>query len=132
MRNKIVYWVATLWLSLGMVATGLVQLFRVQQEGQVSPPGVYGIVHLGFPVYILTLIGVWKILGVVALLVPRFPLVKEWAYAGFFFLMTGAVVAHVAVGDGVKEVWPSVLLIGLGVVSWSTRPGDRRVVFVNH
>lgn len=127
MRNKIIYWVATLWLSLGMVATGLVQVLKVRQEGQLSPPGVYGIEHLGFPVYFLTVLGVWKILGVVAVLAPRLPLVKEWAYAGFFFLMTGAIFAHVAVGDGVKELWPSLLLIGLLVVSWVYRPVGRRL-----
>jgi hypothetical protein len=130
-RNKIIYWVATIWLSLGMVATGLVQLLRVRQEGQLSPPGVYGIVHLGMPVYILTVLGIWKILGIVVLLAPRLALVKEWAYAGFFFLMSGAVFAHVAVGDPVKELWPSVLLIGLLVVSWVYRPAGRRLVFVN-
>lgn len=130
-RNKIIYWVATIWLSLGMVATGLVQVLKVRQDGQLSPPGVYGIEHLGFPVYFLTVLGVWKILGVVAVLVPRLALVKEWAYAGFFFLMTGAVFAHVAVGDPVKELWPSVLLIGLLVVSWVYRPAGRRLAFVN-
>jgi len=126
-RNKIIYWVATLWLSLGMVATGMVQLLKVKQDGQLSPPGTYGIVHLGLPLYILTVLGVWKILGVVAVLAPRLPLVKEWAYAGFFFLMTGAIFAHVAVGDGVKELWPSLLLIGLLVVSWVYRPVGRRL-----
>ena len=130
-RSKIIYWIATLWLSLGMVATGLVQLLRLPEEGQVSPPGTYGIMHLGFPLYILGLLGVWKLLGVAAVLAPRLPLVKEWAYAGFFFLMTGAVFAHIAVGDGVKDVWPSVLLIGLLIVSWVFRPAGRRVVLVN-
>ena len=130
-RSKIIYWIATLWLSLGMVATGLVQLLRLPADGQVSPPGTYGIMHLGFPVYILGLLGVWKLLGVAAVLAPRLPLVKEWAYAGFFFLMTGAVFAHIAVGDGVKDVWPSVLLIGLLIVSWVFRPAGRRVVLVN-
>jgi hypothetical protein len=130
-RSKVIYWIATLWLSLGMVATGLVQLLRLPQEGQVSPPGTYGIVHLGMPVYILGLIGVWKMLGVAAVLAPGVALVKEWAYAGFFFLMSGAVVAHVAVGDGVKEVWPSVLLIVLLVVSWVFRPVGRRIVVAN-
>ena len=130
-RSKIIYWIATLWLSLGMVATGLVQLLRLPAEGQVSPPGTYGIVHLGMPVYILGLIGVWKMLGVAAVLAPGLALVKEWAYAGFFFLMSGAVFAHVAVGDGVKDVWPSVLLLVLLVVSWVFRPAGRRIVIAN-
>ena len=57
------------------------------------------ITPLGYPLYFLYIIGIWKILGVIAILVPRFKLVKEWAYAGFFFLMTGALVSHLASGD---------------------------------
>ncbi len=127
-RNKIIYWVATLWLSLGMVATGLVQLLHVESPGAVSPPGVYGIKYLGYPVYFLTILGVWKLLGVIALLVPRFPLLKEWAYAGFFFIMTGAIFSHIAVGDAVNELFPSLLLLILTVISWYFRPASRKTV----
>ena len=91
-RNKIIYWIATLWLALGMVATGAVQLFKMK-AGQ---GGVDMITHLGYPVYFLTILGVWKILGVVAVLIPKFPLLKEWAYAGFFFVMSGAIFSHIA------------------------------------
>jgi uncharacterized membrane protein YphA (DoxX/SURF4 family) len=83
-RNKIIYWISTIWLALGMLATGTLQLFKANAEGALAPPGVYGITHLGYPVYFLTILGVWKILGVAALLIPKFPLLKEWAYAGFF------------------------------------------------
>jgi hypothetical protein len=129
-RNKIIYWIATLWLSLGMTATGLVQLLKVKAEGAVAPPGVDGIVRLGFPVYFLTILGIWKILGVVALLIPKFPLLKEWAYAGFFFLMSGAVFVHIAVGDSAGDFFPSLLLILLIVVSWYFRPADRKLISV--
>ncbi len=128
---KIVYWVSTLWLALGMISTGMVQLLRVESEGAVAPPGVYGIKYLGYPVYFLTILGVWKILGTVALLLPKFPLVKEWAYAGFFFIMSGAIFSHLAVGDPVVEILPSLLLLVLTVVSWYFRPADRRIVFAN-
>src|SRR5215203_1807133 len=114
--NKIIYWIATLWLALGMLSTGMVQLLRVEAEGAVAPPGVYGIKYLGYPVYFLTLLGVWKILGVVALLIPKFPLLKEWAYAGFFFAMTGAIFSHIAMGNPVNEILPSLLLLTLTVV----------------
>ncbi len=130
-RNKIIYWIATLWLALGMVATGLVQVLKSQAEGQLSPPGVYGITQLGYPVYFLTIIGIWKLLGVVAILVPRFPLVKEWAYAGFFFIMTGAIFSHIATEHAIKEIFPALLLLALTVVSWYFRPADRKVVLVN-
>ena len=126
-RNKIIYWISTIWLSLGMLSTGLVQLFRAKSEGAVSPPGVYGITYLGYPVYILTILGVWKILGVIAVLSPKFPLLKEWAYAGFFFIMTGAVFSHIAMHDSFGDIWPSLLLLVLTIVSWYFRPVDRKI-----
>jgi uncharacterized membrane protein YphA (DoxX/SURF4 family) len=129
-RNKIIYWVSTLWLCLGMISTGIVQLLRMQAEGAVAPPGVEGIVHLGYPVYFLTILGVWKILGVIALLIPGFPLLKEWAYAGFFFIMSGALFSHIATGDPLVENFPSLLLLVLTVVSWYFRPSDRKVAAV--
>jgi hypothetical protein len=127
-RNKIIYWVATIWLASGMLATGVQQLFRAKVEGALSPPGVEGIVNLGYPVYFLTILGIWKILGVVALLVPKYPLVKEWAYAGFFFLLTGAIFSHIAVGHPAKELFPASLLLVLTVVSWYLRPSSRKIV----
>ncbi|MCD6010675.1 MAG: DoxX family protein [Flavipsychrobacter sp.] len=125
-RNKIIYWIATIWLSAGMLATGIQQLLKVKLEGVLSPPGEYGITHLGYPVYFLTIIGVWKILGVIALLIPKFPLLKEWAYAGFFFLLTGAIFSHIAVGDPAGENFPAVLLLALTVISWYLRPPGRK------
>jgi hypothetical protein len=130
-RNKIIYWIATLWLSLGMLSTGTLQLFRTKAEGALAPPGVYGITHLGYPIYFLTILGVWKILGVVAVLIPKFPLLKEWAYAGFFFAMSGAIFSHIALGDSVKELVPSLLLLILTVVSWYFRPENRKIISVN-
>jgi hypothetical protein len=114
-----------------MLSTGVLQLFKAKAEGALAPPGVYGIQHLGYPVYFLTILGVWKILGVVALLIPRFPLLKEWAYAGFFFAMTGAVFSHIAVGDPLKELFPSLLLVILTVASWYFRPADRKIAPVH-
>lgn len=119
--NRIIYWIVTVWLSLGMVSTGIVQIIRMDEE-------VKKMIELGYPVYFLTIIGVWKILGAVAVLVPRFPLVKEWAYAGFFFLMTGAIFTHIAVGDeGMEYFGPSLLLL-LTIVSWYFRPNERKLV----
>jgi len=75
-RNKIIYWITTIWLALGMVSSGVVQLFKVKEE-------IDFILNLGYPIYLLTILGIWKILGVVTVLIPKFPLAKEWAYAGF-------------------------------------------------
>jgi hypothetical protein len=120
-RNKIIYWIATLWLALGMVATGIVQLMKVKDE-------VDNITHLGYPVYILTIIGIWKLLGVITILIPKFPLAKEWAYAGFFFAMSGAIFSHMAVGNPVGKIFPPLLLLVLTVISWYFRPANRKTV----
>ena len=119
-RNKIIYWVATGWLSLGMVSTGIVQLIKMKEEVDMMT-------HLGYPIYFLTIIGVWKMLGVAAVLVPKFPLIKEWAYAGFFFAMSGAVFSHLAIGDSTKELFGPILLLILTAVSWYCRPATRRL-----
>ena len=129
--GKIIYWISTIWLALGMAATGIQQLFHMKVEGALAPPGVYGITQLDYPVYLLTILGVWKVLGVVALLIPKFPLLKEWAYAGYFFLLTGAIFSHIAMGHSVSELFPSVLLLVLLVVSWYFRPADRKLILVN-
>src|SRR5882724_3951809 len=89
--SKIIYWISTVWLALGMVSTGAVQLFK----GKTGAGGVDSITQLGYPIYFLTILGVWKILGTVTVLIPKFPLIKEWAYAGFFFAMTGAIISHI-------------------------------------
>ena len=123
-RNKIIYWIATLWLALGMFSTGIVQLLKSEEE-------VARLMLLGYPIYFLTLLGIWKILGVAAVLIPKFPRLKEWAYAGFFFAMSGAIFSHIAAGHSMNEIFPPLLLLILTVVSWYSRPADRKVVTVN-
>ena len=118
-RNNIIYWIATIWLSLGMVSTGIVQLLKMDKEVDMMK-------HLGYPIYFLTIIGIWKLLGVVTVLIPKFPLLKEWAYAGFFFVMTGAIFSHIASGSPLKEFFPSMLLLILTIISWYFRPADRK------
>lgn len=120
-RNKIIYWVSTIWLSLGMVSTGIVQLIPLEEEAEKMTA-------LGYPLYFITLIGIWKLLGVVAVLMPGYPLLKEWAYAGFFFLMSGAVFSHAAVGDQTSEYFGPTLLLVLTVISWYMRPAERKVM----
>jgi len=123
-RNRIIYWIATIWLALGMLSTGMVQLFKL-------PADVDAMTRLGYPSYLLTILGIWKILGVIALLIPKFPLLKEWAYAGFFFAMSGAILSHIASRDPVSEIFPPLLLVVLTLVSWYFRPADRKIVSVN-
>jgi hypothetical protein len=123
--QKIIYWVATGWLALGMLSTGIVQVIQLKEE-------VTMITHLGYPTYFLPLLGIWKILGVIAILIPKFTILKEWAYAGFFFSMSGAIVSHLVVGDGVKEFLGPILLLVLIVVSWYVRPESRKTGSVIH
>lgn len=118
---RIIYWIATVWLALGMTSTAIVQLLKMKEEVEMMN-------RLGYPLYFLTLLGVWKILGVVAVLAPRFPLLKEWAYAGFFFAMSGAIVSHIAVSDEASTFFGPTLLLVLTVVSWYFRPASRKVL----
>ena len=124
-RNKIIYWIATAWLALGMLSTGIVQLLRTEDETNLMT-------RLGYPVYFLTIIGVWKILGVIAVLVPKLPLLKEWTYAGFFFAMTGAFASHIASGDHSAKGLLGPLFQNLFIIlSWYFRPADRKIISAN-
>jgi uncharacterized membrane protein YphA (DoxX/SURF4 family) len=123
-RNKIIYWIATVWLSLGMLSSGIIQLLQTEAE-------VEFMAKLGYPEYFLIILGVWKVLGVIAILIPKYPLLKEWAYAGFFFTMTGAMFSHVASGDPLTAAIPALLLTVLTVVSWHFRPAGRKVASVS-
>jgi uncharacterized membrane protein YphA (DoxX/SURF4 family) len=119
-RDKIIYWFSTIWLSLGMVSTGIVQIIHMDEE-------VKKMKDLGFPSYFLTIIGIWKLLGVIAILLPKFPILKEWAYAGFFFLMSGAIFTHFAVADKTVTYFGPMLLLLLTIISWYFRPVERKV-----
>lgn len=119
-RNNIIYWIATVWLCLGMLSSAIVQLIKLPEETTRMN-------ELGYTEYFLTIIGVWKILGIAALLVPKFPLVKEWAYAGFFFVMTGAIFSHAAKSDPAADYFGPVLLLILTITSWYFRPDSRKL-----
>ena len=117
----ITYWIATGLVSFGMLGSGIAQVLKTKDMVDM-------ITHLGYPTYFLCILGVWKILGVIAILLPRFPLVKEWAYAGFFFAMTGALVSHLASEDyGVKEILGPLMQSIFIVLSWYCRPASRKI-----
>ncbi|MET3036561.1 DoxX family protein [Chryseobacterium sp. NRRL B-14859] len=119
-RTKIIYWIFTLWMALGMVSTALVQLMKNKDE-------LENFTHLGYPAYLMTIIGVWKLLGIIAILIPKRLLLKEWAYAGFFFVMSGAVISHLIMGDTAGRTFPAVLLLTLVIISWYFRPANRKI-----
>jgi uncharacterized membrane protein YphA (DoxX/SURF4 family) len=120
-RNLIIYWIATALLCFGMLASGLAQIFHSKDMIDLITP-------LGYPAYLLYIIGSWKILGVIAILVPGFKLLKEWAYAGFFFVMTGALISHLAIGDfAVKALLGPLMQTVFIILSWYFRPASRKI-----
>jgi hypothetical protein len=115
---------AAYWLTTGLLAFdfGVGGVFQMQRG-----PEVMGVMtHLGYPAYFVTLLGVWKVLGGVALLVPGFPRLKEWAYAGILFDLTSAAVSLAAVGDGVGPALFPLLVAGIALASYALRPDSRR------
>ena len=112
------YWTTTTILALALFSGGAAQLAR-------QPDTMKGMTQLGYPVYFITLLGFWKILGAVALVAPRFPRLKEWAYAGIFFEMTGAAVSHAASGDPSWHVAVTLGFALLTLTSWALRPQSR-------
>ena len=123
-RDKIIYWIATIWLALGMTSTAIVQLIGMEDE-------VQNFDSLGYPHYLMTIIGTWKLLGVITILLPKTSLLKEWAYAGFFFAMSGALVSHIISGHGGLNIFGPSLLLVLTIVSWCFRPASRKLPTVN-
>ncbi len=123
-RKLIWYWIITALLSFFIFSGGLAQALLLKKV-------VDGFKPLGYPTYFISLIGIWKMLGIIAILVPKFKLLKEWAYAGIFFTMTGAVISHIASNDvSAQIIAPGVLAI-FTVLSWYLRPVDRKIVVVN-
>lgn len=123
-RNNIIYWVTTGFLAFGMLAQGITQISQSREFVDMMA-------QLGYPPYLLYIIGAWKILGVVAILIPNFKLVKEWAYAGFFFVMSGAAFSHIANHDPFKEIMPALILLIVIVASWYFRPASRTLAVGN-
>ncbi|HEY9262162.1 DoxX family protein [Chitinophaga sp.] len=111
------------WLTTGIIAleTGVGAIWDLQKTAFVRTI----MAHLGYPEYILTIMGVWKVLGVIALLMPGFPRLKEWVYAGLFFTYTGAFASHLAVGQSAAAVAP-LIFAGITMASWALRPVERR------
>lgn len=125
MIQKIIYWTTTVLLAVFMTTGGVVQI--VQPDWNIEP-----LRHLSYPLFFFCILGSWKILASIAILLPGSPLLKEWAYAGLFFAMTGAFITHLALGDPVVEsVSPLVFTLFI-VLSWYLRPSGRKTRTSNH
>jgi uncharacterized membrane protein YphA (DoxX/SURF4 family) len=112
--RAIVFWVATLAVASELAVGGVWDLLRIDYVRDV-------VEHLGYPTYLLTIMGVWKVPGAVALLIPRFPRVKEWVYAGAVINYASAAASHLIVGDGMVAIVAPVALLALTVTSWALR-----------
>lgn len=109
-----IHWIATTLVCLALGGGGVVDLLHLPAADRVMA-------RLGYPEYFQDILGVWKILGAMALLVPGRPILKEWAYAGMVFDVTGAALSHLVTGDRLEVVPPLVVLVLL-VISYRTRP----------
>ena len=123
-RKLVWYWIITAVLSFFIFSGGLAQALQL--------PGVLqGFKPLGYPAYFISLIGIWKMLGVIAILIPKFRLLKEWAYAGLFFTMTGAVISHIASGDVKPQLIAPIVFAVFTLLSWYLRPANRKIAPIN-
>lgn len=119
-KRNITYWVSTGLVAAAMLSGGVADV--------VGPaPVVEGMTHLGYPGYFALILGVWKVLGGVAVLAPGFPRLKEWAYAGIVFDLSGAALSHAFAGDGADKIVAPIVLLGLAFASWALRPDSRRL-----
>ena len=121
MKGKMIaYWITTGIVVLLMFSGGVMQVMR-------RPDAVVGIVRLGYPAYFVVVLGVWKVLGSMALVAPKMPLLKEWAYAGIVFDLTGAAISHAMMASSVGNVVGPLIFAGLAIASWALRPDTRRI-----
>jgi hypothetical protein len=118
--KSVSFWVITAIVAFFIGSGGAAELARV-------PGTVEGLVRLGFPAYFATIIGFWKVLGAITILAPGFPRLKEWAYAGIFFNMTGAAATSVFVGAAAWHLVVDLVLTALTVASWALRSPSRRL-----
>jgi len=120
MSRNVIYWIATAVLASELVLGGIWDVLRVPQVHVI-------IDRLGYPPYFLVILGIWKLLGAVALVAPRFPRLKEWAYAGVVFDLTGALVSNLVSGVAdIVTIAYLLLMMGVTATSWALRPASRR------
>jgi uncharacterized membrane protein YphA (DoxX/SURF4 family) len=117
--RKIAYWITTGILAAVFVAAGVYNL--------TDPEMVAVLASLGYPAYLATILGVAKLLAVVAILVPGFPRLKEWAYAGVTFDLIGAAWSHTASGHSFRDIAAPLLVLAVAWASWLLRPANRKL-----
>jgi uncharacterized membrane protein YphA (DoxX/SURF4 family) len=122
MKNEkikiVAYWITTILGPASFVIGGVLNLTRSEEVVSV-------LTHLGYPAYFASILGLWKLLGAIAVVVPRLPRLKEWAYAGFFFDLTAAAASRAAVGDSAGDIAAPLVFLALVLASWALRPASR-------
>lgn len=118
--KKIGYWTLTVLVALILIASGVSNVLRVDQLKASMEA-------LGYPLYITTIIGTWKLLASLTIVAPKLPRLKEWAYAGITFNMTGAVASHIFAGDPVGTMIPPLMIWLMAMGSWALRPSTRKL-----
>ncbi|WP_044639966.1 DoxX family protein [Risungbinella massiliensis] len=123
-RGKMIaYWSVTLLLAAAVMLSGIGQLMKYGGNLEL-------VTNLGYPLYVLTILGIWKVLGAIALVMPGFPRLKEWVHTGIFFLMTGAALSHTFANDygtyGFYIILP-LSYAALNIASWALRPMSRKL-----
>jgi hypothetical protein len=118
--RTIAFWATTFVIVFELAAGSVWNLLTIEWvEVQM--------LHLGYPHYFAYISGWWQAAGAAAIIAPRLPLLKEWAYAGTFFLWSGAVASHLSAGDSLETWWAPLMFITCGIASWALRPADRRL-----
>ena len=121
LKQQIAYWTATTLLALAYLAGGYYDITQPEEVVQAAAA-------LGYPLYFFTILGCWKLGAAVAILFPALPRLKEWAYAGIFFNLTGAIASHLFVRDPIGNTVAPFLLLAIAIASWALRPADRRLL----
>jgi hypothetical protein len=119
--KSIVFWIITALLAFELI-DGALWDFNILNKGVIQ----HVLSRLGYPEYLAFILGSAKILGAAAILLPRLKLLKEWAYAGAFFLFTGATVSHIAVKDYSSVIFPLIFVL-FTLLSWWLRPAQRKI-----
>jgi uncharacterized membrane protein YphA (DoxX/SURF4 family) len=110
-RDRIIFWISTGLFSAFMLSSAIPNIMSTQEWVEVFK-------MLGYPAYMLPFLGVAKLLGSIAMLIPGFPRIKEWAYAGMFFDLIGAVYSGLAVGGFDPQMLVLLVPFGLGALSY--------------
>jgi hypothetical protein len=122
--KTLAYWTATAVIAAELVWGGVLDLTRT---GSV----VSSLEHLGYPAYLLSILGVWRLLAAAALLAPGLPRLKEWAYAGTFFELTGAALSNLAKSGSPSSVATPCILAAFALASWALRPQSRMLGLIS-